>query len=87
MRVNPLLVSLIFIIAGAAQPVFGDSMDVGLCEIDAAWTYPEVAQTNLLDSLLDPFHGRMNTQIFTDLSPIVDTPEGVKLPDDQRSEE
>ena len=87
MRVNPLLVGLILAMAGASQPAVGDSMDVGLCEIDAAWTYPEVAQPTLLGSFLDPFHGRMNAQIFTDISPIVDTPEGVKLPEDQQPEE
>lgn len=80
MSVNRLLVSLVFLITGAgaqAAPVdpLTDAIANALATAKGAWT----------ESLLQPAEhtSAYDEQIFTELSPILDGLESIKLPEDQ----
>ena len=63
------------VLAASAED-FDVEVREALAAADAAWT------RSLL--LPDPENVAYDEQVFTELSPILDSPEGVKLPEDQQ---
>ncbi len=66
------------VLAASAEDFEGEVRDA-LASADAAWT------RSLL--LPDPENTAYDEQVFIELSPILDSPEGVKLPEDQQMPE
>lgn len=71
-----MLVGLSPQVLAASADDFDVQIREALAAADAAWT------RSLL--LPEPENAAYDEQVFTELSPILDSPEGVKLPDDQR---
>ena len=77
MRASALLLTLLMAIVApvAAAPV---GQEVNLEAVI------ESAVNSWTEALLAPSGDELDEQIFTEISPLIDSPEGIKLPDDQQ---